>query len=600
MVLQWMSRVLAWLVVGALTIVPAAAAVAQDATPVAACTTGSSGIGDAYFPLMGNSGYDALHYDLDLDLDVPNAAINAGRVTIEALALVDLCGYNLDFRGLEIDSITVDGEPATFSRLGGELTVRPAATLPAGSRFVTEIVYHGKPDGQEAPTTGSLITMVVAGILGLGGQQKPGAEGEQYGSGWWAGDDAIFIAGEPFGAESWFPVNGHPSDKATYTLRLTVPEPYSVVANGSPVETIETEHGKTAVWQSRDPMASYVVTFQAARLSIEEREGPDGLPIRLAFADSVPAGQRIIFDKLPEMIAYFETVFGPYPFESAGGMIVGSPLFFALETQTIPVFGQAFLASQDALTAEELDLQESTVAHELAHQWFGNTVSVLRWQDIWLNEGFATYAQILWVEQSQGEVARNRYIARIYASHHALSPFQDPETLATLNARDVIDGYRAYSQRFYRTSVGDTFVSRYMDALGVAEIADLEAIPGSDGLAKLGELGVQQALFPGLAVPTANPGPSELFSGASIYERGALTLHALRLRVGDEVFFEILRIWTERFANGNATTEDFVALAEEFSGEDLGDFFDAWLFELALPPLNPAPDASPSATPVAS
>ncbi len=384
------------------------------ATPVAAtCTAGSSGIGDAYFPLMGNSGYDALHYDLALDLDVPNAAISAGVATIEALALVDLCAFNLDFRGLEIAQIAVDGVPATFSRRDSELTVQLSSVIPAGERFTTEVTYHGRPEGQDAPTIASLVATVLTGIFGVGNQGKDAGDAAQYGSGWWFGRDAIFIAGEPLGAESWFPSNGHPSDKATYTLRLTVPEPYSVVANGTLQETVPSERGTTTVWTSRDPIASYLVTFQAARLSTEVREGPDGLPIRVAFADSVPQGQRTIFDKLPEMIGYFSTIFGPYPFESAGGMVVGSPLFFALETQTIPVFGEIPLLGESDLTADELKGYESTVAHELAHQWFGNTVSVLRWQDIWLNEGFATYAQILWIEHSEGVVARNRFVSQL-------------------------------------------------------------------------------------------------------------------------------------------------------------------------------------------
>jgi len=580
---------------GLLTIVPSLGqsathvrAAQVEATPVAAaCTAGSSGIGDAYFPLMGNSGYDALDYDLALDLDVPNAAIKAGVATIEALALVDLCAFNLDFRGLEIAQISVDGEQATFSRRDSELTVHPAAIVPAGARFTTEVTYHGQPEGQDAPTLGSLVAMVLTGVFGIGSQGKDADGAAQYGSGWWNGNDAIFIAGEPLGAESWYPSNGHPSDKATYTLRLTVPEPYSVVANGTLQESTTSERGTTTIWTSRDPIATYLVTFQAARLSTEVREGPDGIPIRVAFADSVPRGQRIIFDKLPEMIEYFTTIFGPYPFESAGGMVVGSPLFFALETQTIPVFGEIPLLGDGELTADELKGQESTVAHELAHQWFGNAVSLLRWQDIWLNEGFATYAQILWIEHSEGVVARNRFVAQLYASHAALSPYQDPATLAERTAADVIAAYQQFSQRFLRSAVSERFVERYASELGASSAADLEAIPATEGLAQLAAQGISPSLFPGDTVLTGDPGPANLFSASAIYERGALTLHALRLQVGDEAFFTILRTWTSRFHNGNATTEDFIALAEEISGQELDDFFQGWLFEPGLPSLTP-------------
>lgn len=597
---RFIARIVAsWLVVS-LSLLPALSAIAQEATPVSpACTSGSSSIGDAYFPLMGNSGYDVLHYDLALTLDVAAGVIDDGHAAIEALALVDLCTFNLDFYGLEIESIAVNGAPATYTRLGGELTVIPASTLPAGQPFSTEVVYRGEPLGQDAPTLFSLAAMIVGNILGIGGgEQKPApGEGEQYGSGWWHGRETIFIAGEPAGAESWYPLNGHPADKATYTLRFTVPEPFSVVSNGLLTETIQSEAGTTTVWESTSPMASYLVTFHAGRLDIEEREGPHGLPLRFAFAESVGTGQRVMFDRLPQIIDYFESVFGPYPFESAGGTIVGAPILFALETQTIPIFGETPFVGNTPLSGEELAAAEAIVAHELAHQWYGNSVSLLRWQDIWLNEGFATYAQFLWLEESEGVVARNREIAKLYALHAAWNPFQDPEQLAALHAGDVIDGYRNFSQRFLGTGVNDRFVERYMAGLGAASASDLETVSAEAGLAQLAAQGVPEELFPGEAVLTGDPGPANLFSSTSVYERGALTLHALRLRVGDDAFFAILRAWPERFRNGNATTADFITLAQEISGQDLSAFFDAWLYQPGLPPLNP--EAAPAATPVA-
>lgn len=591
-----LSRIAGCLLVPVMSIAPA---LAQDATPsVTGCTAGSNSIGDPYFPLMGNAGYDVLQYDLALDLDVAAGAITAGTATIDALALVDLCAFNLDFRGLQIEQITVNGAPATFSRRDGELTVTPAAALPAGSAFSTEIRYHGVPMGQDAPTLGTLIVAIVGGLLGLGEQKFGTSTSGLYDSGWWKGRDTIFIAGEPNGSLTWFPANAHPADKATYTLRLTVPTPYTVVANGTLSETTTTDGKTTSVWESRDPMASYLVTFHAGRLDVEERDGPHGIPIRLAYAESVGRGQRVMFDRLPEQITYFESVFGPYPFASAGGTVVGAPILYALETQTMPTFGATPLVGDVPLTGQELEDHQNIVAHELAHQWFGDAVSLLRWQDIWLNEGFATYATFLWTEHSKGVVARNHEIARLYAFHAELNPFQDPAQLATLDAGDVLDGYRAVSQRFFNRQIDDRFVNRYLEGLGATSLAALESIPAPAGLDQLAALGVPPEAFPGPTPRTGDPGPADLFSPTMVYERGALTLHALRRRVGDEAFFTILRTWTSRFHDGNATTADFIALSEEVSGQDLQAFFDAWLYQPALPPLTP--DVTPAATPAPS
>lgn len=484
-------------------------AVAQG-TPAAGCSAGQVGIGDPYFPTMGNGGYDVEHYDLDLDIDVPTGEINAATVTIEATALVGLCAFNFDFEGLTIDGIAVDGTEAEFARNGKELTVTPDEPLDAGDAFTTVVRYHGTP-----------VTPNFLGGASGSGPETPDADEASHGlggsdpdeslviqGGWFAGNDEVFVLGEPTGSRFWYPVNEHPADKATYTASYTVADPFVVVANGSPVA--ETDNGSTTtfVWDSRDPIASYLVTFHAGRLETENLVGPHGLPIRLAFAPSVPEAQRAVFRKLPEMIEYAETVFGPYPFESAGATVVGPVFGLALETQTLPIYGAMGSGETESLSQGALVGLEVTIFHELAHQWFGDSVSVANWRDIWLNEGFATYAEALWLEHTFGPDERDLMLESIY-----------------------------------------------------------HGLPGK------------------ASVPTADPTQTELFSSASVYGRGAMTLHALRLTVGDEAFFAILQAWTARYHDANASTADFIATAEDVSGEDLGELFDTWLFDTRLPEL---------------
>jgi aminopeptidase N len=249
-----------------------------------------------------------------------------------------------------------------------------------------------------------------------------------------------------------------------------------------------------ATWEydAPDPMASYLVQLVVADLEFEESTGPDGLPIRHAFDADIAGSLGGSMDRTAEMIDLFDDHFGPYPFVAYGAVVVDEPLGFALETQTLSIFGTDAAAS------------ESVVAHELAHQWFGNDVSPATWQDIWLNEGFAVYASWLWSEH---------------------------------------------------------------DGLGtVDELAD--AASGSTVL----------------DLPPGDPGSAGLFD-PSVYDRGALTLYALREAVGEDDFSTLVRTWVERYGGRSASTADFEALAAEVSGEDLTALFDAWLRAPSLPSL---------------
>ncbi|MFN8593605.1 MAG: M1 family metallopeptidase [Thermomicrobiales bacterium] len=451
----------------------------SSATPVAISTPvgtapqpGAPGIGDPYYPLLGNGGYDATHYTIALDLDVAGGTINSGEVTIDAVATQALSAFNLDYRGPTIDTITVDGAQATWSRTGGELTVTPAQPIADDAAFQVIVDYHGKPDGGD----------------------------DRFERGWWAVSDSIFTIGEPGGADVWFPVNGHPLDKATYTLAITVTEPYQVVANGQLVSKTDrgaesgSEPKVTFLWENGDPTASYLVLFHAAKMDVETTRGPEDITLVEAFPDSVVNPRLAVFDLVPQMLEVFSDRFGPYPFESFGNTVFAdSSLDAALETQGIVGFDQSAVS-------------ERTVAHELAHQWFGDSVSLERWQDIWLNEGFARYAETIWAGAAHGEDAANASLQQQIGSF-------------------------------------------------------ANAVRGS------GEAGAK----------IGDPGPDNLFSEV-VYAGGALLLDDLRHTIGDEAFFRLLKAWAARHADANASTDDFIALAEEVSGQDLDQFFDDWLY----------------------
>ena len=224
-------------------------------------------------------------------------------------------------------------------------------------------------------------------------------------------------------------------------------------------------------------MASYLATINIDELDVETMESANGIPIRNYYSTGLPADVRKPFARQGEMLDYFSELFGPYPFEVYGVFVMDTQFGAALENQTMSIFGM------DMIDLDDVEGTELVVAHELAHQWFGDSVSVADWSDIWLNEGFADYSEGLWIEHTQGREALDEWVKSQYAT--------------------VVD-------------------------------------------------------FPEYFPPPGNPPADNLFNGG-VYVRGGLTLHALRLEVGDEVFFDILKTYAERYKYGNATTEDFIA-----------------------------------------
>lgn len=343
--------------------------------------SGTPGIGDPYFPTLGNGGYDALHYTLNLTADLDADTLD-GAVTIDLRAEQALSSFNLDFQGYTITSVTVDGAPADHQRDGAELTIIPAQPLAKGQTVTVTVAYNG-----------------------------PMPRGGGFSNGWTRHPNGVYVASQPAGAQRWYPVNDHPQDKATYTFVITVPAPYVVAANGLMQPTQRQGDLLTYTWEMAEPMASYLATVNIGLFEQRAEVLEGGLLIRNFF----PAGQaergEAVFARTGAMLALFEEKFGPYPFSAYGVVVADVFLPFALETQTLSLFGSNILApggwGGDA---------EGVIAHELAHQWFGNSVSPLFWRDIWLNEGFASYAQIIWLEHTEGREAADAQLTSWYSA----------------------------------------------------------------------------------------------------------------------------------------------------------------------------------------
>jgi len=651
-----------------------------------AFTPGAAGLGDPYFPLDGNGGYDVQHYLLKLTYN-PDTDVLTGVATIRAAATQNLSRFDLDFVGLTVDSIKVAGRSAGWSRDEGELIVTPSAGLRKNAVFNTVIRYHGVP----AP---------IADELGV--------------SGFIATDDGAVIAGEPHVAATWFPANDHPLDKASFTYRVRVPAGLEVVANGVLKNKLTGGGWTTWTWDAKEPMATYLATANVGQFDInaykiggirfwdaidpalkevpaprtgeqyaiaqkgdpsfkrlmheisvpasgatlsfaitrdtepgwdfvfveahtvgmddwttlpdqnghtsqdtgfscpfwhflhpflthyqtdngDETCSPSGttgewwaasgssdgyedwaidlsdfagsdVEVSISYAsddfiqglgafvddilvstgegstsfeddgdtldgwtvpgapegsepnpndwivgtqaDAPPpigADVQASFARHGEIIDFLSSEFGPYPFSASGGIVDNVEIGFALENQTRPVYSPLFWTVPG--------LGDIVVVHELAHQWYGDSLAVAAWQHIWLNEGFATYAEWLWSEHEGFGTAQENFDGN-YNSIDEGDPFWD-------------------------VTIGD-------------------------------------------------PGPAQMFDGA-VYVRGAMTLHQLRLAVGDEDFFTILRRWAAEHAGGNVTTDQFIALSEEVSGQDLDDLFQTWLFTPGKPELPSAP-----------
>ncbi|MFG1623052.1 M1 family aminopeptidase [Kribbella sp. NPDC049227] len=327
---------------------------------------------------------------------------------------------------------------------------------------------------------------------------------------WWA------ASGHSDGYEQW-KINLSAYSGKTVEVSITYASDDAVQLPGAVVDDIvvSTGPGTTSFEADADPLDGWTVPGPPASSAANVNDWIVGTA-----ADAPPTTGEVVnasFARQTEIVDFLSGTFGRYPFTASGGIVDDADgLGFALENQTRPIYPRYFFA--DAVSGQ------GVIVHELAHQWFGDSLAVARWQHIWLNEGFATYAEWLWGEHDGLGTAQETF-----DFFYNLFPADDP---------------------FWTLPIGD---------------------PGADFLFE----------FP-------------------VYARGAMTLHQLRLAVGDADFFTILRTWAKTNRNGNVTTDQFIALAEKISGQQLDSLFQTWLFTTTKPILATAAKLTTTTTPEAA
>ncbi|GAA4900196.1 M1 family metallopeptidase [Stackebrandtia albiflava] len=411
----------------------------------------SEPVTDPFYPEFGNASIDVLHYGLDLGYE-PETLTLTGEATLTVRPVADGDELAVDLAaGMRVSQVTVDGEPADFTQEQYDLTI--AAPVVADRRVTVVVEYAGSPETVPAPAERGDMSM------GIGASTDPAT-------------GALWSFQEPFGALTWYPVNDHPSDEALYDIRLTVPEGFAGVASGS----FAGREGNTFHWTSDEPVASYLTTIAVDRYEMTEMTGPDGLPITVWIPPQY-AGFAPILDAMPEMIEWLTERYGPYPFDSAGVVLVGGES--AMETQEMITF------SGDMVNWPGVDdgYIAGVVVHELAHQWFGNAVTPQDWSHLWLNEGAATYVEQMWnvdqghtteAEVIEGWIEDDEYLRMAYGPPGE----PDPQAFASSNSyvcpalmlyalraeiggADAVDALlRAWVEEFdNRSATRDDFVS---------------------------------------------------------------------------------------------------------------------------------------------
>jgi Peptidase family M1 domain/Peptidase M1 N-terminal domain len=664
-----------------------AVAVALAAAPAVAEAKGISfkpgapGIGDPYFPLDGNGGYDVSHYGLTISYD-PDSDVLRGVAKLDITAKQDLSTFNLDLVGMNVRVALVDGWPARVTRSGGELTVKPLKGIKRGKRFSAYFLYDGVPQ------------TIDEGVLGL--------------SGFIHTDDGTYVSGQPDSAAYWYPVNDHPLDKASYSFSITVPRGLEAIANGELKGVDKFGPWTTWKWEAKEPMASYLTTATIGEFDIEAYK-VDGVKFWDAMDPDLLAepkprtGRQMAISQIsePAWKRLTRTITVP---------ATGGDLSFWVRRETEPNWDFFFVEARPAGTAEWTTLRDlnghnsqatlgacnglgSIYAHVASYigveggqcvptgetgEWWaasGASEGYEQWRvdlapyagrevEISLTQASDDLYQHAGVElddivgaggqgstsfendgnvfdgwavsgaPADGPPNQNDWIIGTSAQtpptvgEVARSAFdQHPQILSFLeglfgpypfsSSGSIVDDVEGvgfalenqtrptYSRAFFdvRSEPAESVVVHELahqwvgDSLAVSLWRHIWLNEGfatysewlwseqqgrasaEDHFAFYADQPADDAFW---AVKIGDPGPADLFDGA-VYDRGAMTLHALRNTIGDTAFFRLLKEWIARNRGGNVAIPEFIALAERLSGQQLDAFFDEWLFTAAKP-----------------
>ena len=336
---------------------------------------GSAGLGDPYYPNSGNGGYDVAKYQIAVNWD-PSAQTLRGTTVISARSTQQLESFFVDL-ALPVDKVLVNGQPAETAKQGfADVEITPAAAIQTGNDFTVTVDYGGKP-----------------GDIRQGAVQP-----------WLTTNQEWTAAGEPESSAWWFPANDHPSDPALMDVSVRVPAGMEAISVGrleSADAANETDFD-TWHWVARQPMATYVSFMSIGEYELKQGT-VNGLPYVYAVTEQLsPENRKRAFDALltsGAQVKTLEGMFGPYPFTELGGIVPAHKFPFAgLENQTRPIYNASSILS---------DFATELIAHELTHMWFGDSVTLREWNDIFNNEAYASWAQWGYIERTGGRKAND-------------------------------------------------------------------------------------------------------------------------------------------------------------------------------------------------